>query len=195
MSDCERIAQVAHDKWVTVSDSLRSLMINEPISDSKIIFFCTFFVRNKNKSNSLIPSFLMSDHARFALVAHQKGANEQIPLFLSKSVICFFFLQTNKRFTQKTYELIPSPGSNHDRLSVIFYTRTFWENAIWEKLESCVKIFILMHFSSKQENVRLNGSNFADSYYSITVLGQCIFDKKLHTCDEHIVFLNKEMLG
>ena len=28
-SDCERIAQVAHDKWATVSDLLRSLMINK----------------------------------------------------------------------------------------------------------------------------------------------------------------------
>ena len=32
-SDYERIAQVAHDKWTTVSDSLRSLMINEQMSD------------------------------------------------------------------------------------------------------------------------------------------------------------------
>ena len=29
MSDCERFAQVAQDKWVTVSESLRSLMTNE----------------------------------------------------------------------------------------------------------------------------------------------------------------------
>ena len=28
MRDCEGIAQVAHDKWATLSDSLRSLMIN-----------------------------------------------------------------------------------------------------------------------------------------------------------------------
>ena len=29
MSDCERFAQIAQDKWVTVSDSLRSLRENE----------------------------------------------------------------------------------------------------------------------------------------------------------------------
>ena len=33
-SDLERMAQVAHDKWATVSDTLRSLMINERMSDS-----------------------------------------------------------------------------------------------------------------------------------------------------------------
>ena len=34
MSNCEQIAQVAYDIWATVSDSLRSLMINERMSDS-----------------------------------------------------------------------------------------------------------------------------------------------------------------
>ena len=29
MSDCERIAQIAQDKWATVSESLRSLKTNE----------------------------------------------------------------------------------------------------------------------------------------------------------------------
>ena len=34
MSNRERIAaQVAHEKWATMSDSLRSLMINEKMSD------------------------------------------------------------------------------------------------------------------------------------------------------------------
>ena len=32
MSDCERITQVAHDKWANVSDSLRSLRTNEQIA-------------------------------------------------------------------------------------------------------------------------------------------------------------------
>ena len=34
MSDCERIAQVAHEKWANVSDSLRSLRTNEWMSKS-----------------------------------------------------------------------------------------------------------------------------------------------------------------
>ena len=50
----EQIAQVAHDKRATVSDSLRSLMINELRSDllkkfwlkkSKILFFNMFYIR------------------------------------------------------------------------------------------------------------------------------------------------------
>ena len=53
MSDCERIAQVAQAKWATVSDSLRSLMINEQMSNSlkkicltksKILFFNMFYI-------------------------------------------------------------------------------------------------------------------------------------------------------
>ena len=46
MSDCERIAQVAHVKNVTVSDSLRLLMINERMSESLVFL-----------SKSLIGSF------------------------------------------------------------------------------------------------------------------------------------------
>ena len=51
MSDGEQIAQVAHDKWATKSDSLRSLMIDEGMSDSlkkiclkksKILFLVCF---------------------------------------------------------------------------------------------------------------------------------------------------------
>ena len=33
LSDCERLAQIAQDKWATVSDSLRSLRGNEQMSD------------------------------------------------------------------------------------------------------------------------------------------------------------------
>ena len=57
MSDCERIAQVAHDKWVTVSDSLRSLMINKPISDSKIKFFVRFLYVIKTRAIRSFPLF------------------------------------------------------------------------------------------------------------------------------------------
>ena len=62
MSDCERFAQIAQDKWATVSDSLRSHMINERFAQILLTkslksffwyIFCTLI--------SLIPSFLMSD--------------------------------------------------------------------------------------------------------------------------------------
>ena len=48
----EQIAQVTQDKWATVSDLLRSLMINERMSNllekywlkkSKILFFSMFY--------------------------------------------------------------------------------------------------------------------------------------------------------
>ena len=84
-SDREQIAQVAHDKSATVSNLLRSLMIKEWIRELlclfwanrsfavsltktekrairsknliKIVFFGTFFVGFKKKSDSLILSF------------------------------------------------------------------------------------------------------------------------------------------
>ena len=73
MSDREQIAQVAHDNWATVSYSLRSLMINEQMSEllkkfwlkkSEILFFSKMFYTGffiKKMSNSLNPSFLVSD--------------------------------------------------------------------------------------------------------------------------------------
>ena len=93
MSDCEQIAPVAHIKRATMSDSLRSLMINEQMSDSlnffglksffKVGFIYVFLF--KKMSASLIPSFLVSDVSeslrsltkneqceRIAQVAHQK---------------------------------------------------------------------------------------------------------------------------
>ena len=94
----EQIAQVAQDKWATVRDSLRSIIINEQMSDalknfwlnkSKILFFsmlCIGFL-NKKMSDLLIPSFLVSDVSeslrsltknerceQIAQVAHQKWA-------------------------------------------------------------------------------------------------------------------------
>ena len=72
MGDCDRIAQIAHDKWATVSNLLRWLMINEQMSDSlkklwlkksKILFFSMFYIclLFKKISDSLIPTFLVSE--------------------------------------------------------------------------------------------------------------------------------------
>ena len=107
MSDCERIAQVSHDKRATMSDSLRSLIINERMSESLICsfahkkrfaqFFLTKIVFKKNMSDSLIPSFLKSNVSesirslsknerceRIAQVAQQKWANERIARFFEQ---------------------------------------------------------------------------------------------------------------
>ena len=73
-------------------------MINERKSDSfktnltKIIFFCTF---KKNLSDSLIPSFLMSDLSESLRSLNE---NEQ----MNESLIGSF--AKNKRFAQKTDE-------------------------------------------------------------------------------------------
>ena len=68
MSDHERIAQVAQDKWATVSNSLRSLRGNEQMSDSlkkiwltksNILFFSMFYIQlfYLKMSELLISSF------------------------------------------------------------------------------------------------------------------------------------------
>ena len=42
---CEQIAQVAHKKWVTMSDSLRSLTKNEQMSES-LVFLSELLIRS-----------------------------------------------------------------------------------------------------------------------------------------------------
>ena len=59
MSDCERFAQIAQDKWATVSESLRSLRGNE-----------------RPWANRSGRSRQMSDHEQVAQVAQRKWANE-----------------------------------------------------------------------------------------------------------------------
>ena len=50
----------------------------------------------------------MSDHERITQVAHQNWANEQIACFLSESFIWSFF-RKNEGFAQKADERIPGP--------------------------------------------------------------------------------------
>ena len=109
MSDHEWFAQVAHDKWANeqiapFSERIaHSLTKNEQFAQTKIV---SFFVK---RSDSLIPSFWMSDvskslrlltkkmsdHEWFAQVAYQKWANKQIARFLSKLLIFHFFPKAN----------------------------------------------------------------------------------------------------
>ena len=60
MSDCEQLAQIPQDKWATVSESLRSLMLKEQLW-----------------ANCSGHSWQISDHEKFAQVAHDKWANER----------------------------------------------------------------------------------------------------------------------
>ena len=120
MSNCERFAQIAQDKWATVSDSLRSLMINEQIA--RFFEQITHLLFHSQKtSNLLIHSFLMSDASKslrlltknersewFAQVAHQKWANDWITCFFEQIahslIIRYSLKQTNKQYVQKTDE-------------------------------------------------------------------------------------------
>ena len=56
---CERFAQIAQDKWVTVRESLRSLKTNE-----------------QPWANGSGRSWQMSNHEQFAQVPHDKWTNE-----------------------------------------------------------------------------------------------------------------------
>ena len=75
MSDCERFAQIAQDKWATMSESLRSLRGNE---------------RPWAKHSGC--SRQMSDRERFAQVAQDKWANDRFaPKILAKRIKILFF--------------------------------------------------------------------------------------------------------
>ena len=50
---CEQIAQVAHQKWETMSDSLRSLMINEQIARFIFEWIARLLFCSQKLSNSL----------------------------------------------------------------------------------------------------------------------------------------------
>ena len=70
-------AQIAQIKWATVSDLLRSLRTNERLW--------------ANRSGC---SWEMSDHERFAQVAHDKWANERVAKnFLTKSLKSYFLVR------------------------------------------------------------------------------------------------------
>ena len=84
MSDCERFAQIAQDKWVTVSKSLRSLMSKERPWENRtknewfayknltnIVFFGRFIVRFFYRAICSFP-FFNERCEQMAQVAHQK---------------------------------------------------------------------------------------------------------------------------
>ena len=90
MSDCERLAQIAQDKWATVSDSLRSLRGNKQP-----------WANNSGRSRQMI------NREQLAQVAHDKWGNERFAqkmlaqkkskiLFLSMFYIRFFCLKNER---------------------------------------------------------------------------------------------------
>ena len=79
MSNCEQFAQITRDKWATVSESLRSLMINEQMSDSLKIFWLKSYFYNVLYTYFYFKKWAIHSFALFyerckpmAQVAHQK---------------------------------------------------------------------------------------------------------------------------
>ena len=117
MSDCERIAQVTHDKWATVRDLLRSLMINEQMSNSlnnfwlkksKILFFSMFYV-------GVSSSFLMSD------------VSESLRLLTKMSDVSKLLRLLTKNEQPWAIYSDPSPKmSNHERIAQVTHQK--WAN-------------------------------------------------------------------
>ena len=139
ISECERFAQVAQDKWATVSESLRSLMTNEgmwairsgcsgQMSES---YFGTFLHFLEVFNKMLITS---ERSERIAQVAQDKWAtvsdllrslrrNElswanrsdrspnisELLTFWANRSFAHFFLPKNKRFAPKFDDWIPYP--------------------------------------------------------------------------------------
>ena len=144
MSDREWIAQVTHDKWA-VSDSLRSLMINERMSDllknfglkqSKILFFSMFYIgfiikKMQRFAHSLIfgeqcEQIAQGAHQKWAMWANCSGGSSKMSdhewfaqvahkKWANERIARFF-----ERFAQKTDEWIPSSGFYEDNEYCIF---------------------------------------------------------------------------
>ena len=87
---------VAHQKWATMSNSLRSLRGNEWLWAN-----CS---RRSGQTEE------MSDRERIAQVAHPKWANRS--LFWANHSFAHFMAK-NEQFAQKTNERIPSPASKY----------------------------------------------------------------------------------
>ena len=108
MSNSERIAQVAHVKRAAMSESLICSFTHkkERFAQSfwtKIVFlaFRYVFCKFKKTTNSLIPSFLMSDVSKSLVFLSES---------LIRSLFAHFFAK-NERFAQKSDEQIPNPDS------------------------------------------------------------------------------------
>ena len=124
MNNCARIAL---DKWATVSDSLRLIMIIERMSNLlKTIWLKLYFsVRfiyvflYKKMSHSFIPTFINERRERIAQVAHQKsvmwanhsGCSPKMSeslVFFGRIVHSLIFLQKTSDSLRKTMSEFPA---------------------------------------------------------------------------------------
>ena len=97
MSDSEQFAQIAQDKWATVSKSLRSLISKE-----------------QPWASCLGHSWQISDCERFAQVAHDKWGNERITrLFWAYDL---FFLTKLLVFSEQIAQLLFSSQKTSNSL-------------------------------------------------------------------------------
>ena len=133
MSDCERITQVAHDKWANVSDSLRSLRTNEQIAHCSLSLTKTerFAKKIRKKSyflyvfyrffwsflkNQTICSFLLSkvsDSLRLLrrnkrLWGNRSGRSPKLSKWTNRS-LCWANCSLARFFALKFDEPIPNP--------------------------------------------------------------------------------------
>ena len=112
MSYCERFAQIAQDKWATVSESLRLLKTNERL-----------WVNHSGRS------WQMSDRERFAQVAHDKWANERFAQKNLKSyfLVCFIKVFFISKYEQFAHSLIF--GEWCERIAQVAYQKwAMWAN-------------------------------------------------------------------
>ena len=89
MSDCERIAQVPHEKWATVSDSLRSLMINEDIVPKMSEWVnCSFFWANRSFFAQKTSDSLRKPMSKFPTLPIVESISAAYITLLSQSPQC-----------------------------------------------------------------------------------------------------------
>ena len=148
MSDCERIAQVTHDKWTTVSELLRSLFCSQKMSDLlKFYWLKSYFVVRFLRAIHSFPFFnerceqsAQFAHQKWAMWTNRSGrsSNEQIARFFEQMSDALIFSQKKSNLLRKIRKTIiefPTMG----RIDLFLYrasTMTIWRigwNAPGEK--------------------------------------------------------------
>ena len=144
MSNCERIAQVAQDKWATVSDFLRSLMINELMSNSlKKKAICSFALLSwATWANcSQLSNFLTVANLSWATWAISSQllicpeGSEQI----AQSRFLQWALLSKWAMSEWANEQNPNPGIQQETLEKI--------SQLWEPTQICFKDTCYLRYS------------------------------------------------
>ena len=140
MSDYERFAQVAHQKWATMSESLKSLTKNERMRES-LIFLSKLLIRLFFGKKRAIRSENWWANSQLCIFVFDAISSELLVTALLFSVNLHMNLHLNSIFHHKCL--------NHDE-------HCFRSIPLWHKLSNATVIMQLVHTGGNQTHSLLN---------------------------------------